>query len=294
MNQLLNNRVGKKPRTQKRGCLFLILGSLAALLATGCYILVVTLLTGTVIEARHGGEVGYALMTVVEGSFVVVLLLFYAILALWYVAPSEAEVERQNRQLAHTPGGHNQKPAKAMPRATLWLITGGIFLCVLLTGAVSLNTYKFVTEEGVRTYCFLETGRYDWEDVSAYSVDCDTDQGLSVTFSFKGGKQVEILRGINSFSSSFEEKYDSPTHFAAELDKRLMNPADDRPVPPRNMSGVAYDRAVRFYRDANPESLSGSQWVYVRQLIGYVEMDMTPDETAAETLPSESAEVPAV
>ncbi len=283
MNQLLNNRVGRKPTTQKRGCLFLILGSIAALLATGCYILIVSLLTGLVIEARHGSEVGYALMTAVEGSWGAVLLLFYAILALWYVAPSQAEVDRQNRRFATMPGGHNREPAKAMPRRTLWLITAGLLLGVILAGAVALNTYKFVNEDGVRTYCFFETGSYDWDDVSAYAVDCDTDEGLSLTFSFKGGKQLEILRGINSFASAFEEKYDSPTHFAAELDKRLMNPSDDRPVPPRNMSGVAYDRAVKFYRDANPESLSGRLWGYAAQLIGYVEMDMTPDETAAET-----------
>ncbi len=285
MNQLLNNRVGKGPQVQKRGCLFLVLGSLLAILATGVYILTVSLLTGKVIEGRHGGEVGYAVMTLVKGSYGVALFLFYAILAVWYVAPTQAEVDKQNRKFATMPGGHNQKPAKAMPRRTLWLITGGILLCVIATAVVALNSYRLVTEDGIRSYFFVETGRYDWDDVSAYSVDCDSEEGLSVTFSMKGGKQFEILHGINSATSDFKETYTSTTHFAAELDKRLMTPSDDRPVPPRNMSGIAYDRAVKFYRDTYTDL-----WPHVAQLIGYVEMDMTDDETAPETeAPTETA-----
>ncbi len=289
MNQLLNNRVGKPQRMQKRGCLFLVLGSILALLATVGYILLVSLLTGVVIEGRHGGETGYAIMTAVKGSWGVVMLLFYGILAVWYMAPSEAEVERQNRLAAARPGGHNQEPARAMSRRTLRLITGGLFLGVILTGAVTLNTYKLVTEEGVRTYCFIETGNYRWEDVSAYSVDCDTDEGLSLTFSFKGGKQIEILRGVNSATADFKESYTSITHFAAKLDDRFVNPPDDRPVPPRNMNGMAYERAVKFYREPYPDL-----WPYVSQLIGYVEIGMTPDETAPETAPETVAETETV
>lgn len=278
MNQLLNNQGGSSARSKNRGCLFLVLGSLLALLATGIYIVLVSLLTRTVIEARHGGEAVYALMTLAKGSYGVVLILFYAILALWYVAPSQEEVDRQNRQFGTT-GGPGGPAAKAMSRRTLWLISGGIFLGVILCGAVSLNTYTLVSDDGIRTYCFAETGRYDWEDVSAYSVDCDASEGLSVTFAMQGGKQFEILHGVNSATDKFKATYTSTTHFAAELDKRLMTPTDDHAVPPRNMSSSAYDRAVSFYRDSYPDL-----WPHVSRLIGYEEMELSPDETAAETV----------
>ena len=55
MNRMLNDRFGKKAASGKRGCLFLIVGSLLALLATGLYVLAVSLLTGVLVEARHGG-----------------------------------------------------------------------------------------------------------------------------------------------------------------------------------------------------------------------------------------------
>ena len=272
MNQAFTGHT-PSPRSKKRGCLFLVLGSLLALLATGIYILVVSLLTRTVIETRHGNEAVYAIMTFVKTSYTLVLILFYAILALWYVAPSQEEVDRQGQHF-----GDTNKTVKALSRGKLWLISGGIFLLVVLCGAISLNTYSVVSDEGIRTYCFVETGRYDWEDVSAYSVDCDKSEGLSVTFSMRGGKQFEILHGINSATAKFKASYTSITHFAAELDKRLMTATDTHAVPPRNMSSAAYDRAVSFYRENYPDL-----WPHVARLIGYEELVLSPDETAAET-----------
>ncbi len=279
MNQLLNNRVGKKPKSQKRGCLFLILGSLVALILTVAYIVGLSLLTGKVIEGRHGGESAYAVMTLVKGSYGVALLLFYAMLAVWYIAPSEEEVKRQNQRFATMPGGHNHEPAKAMPRRTLWLITGGLFAGIILTGVVALNSYKLVTEDGVRTYFFAETNRYDWEDVSAYSVGCDDNEGLSVTFSFKGGKQIEILHGINSATGKFKERYGTPTRFAAELETRLTDPSDGRPGLSSNTNfSLVSTKAEKFYREAYPEL-----WPYVAQLTKHRDIELSPDETAAET-----------
>ncbi len=288
MNQLLNNRVGKKPKSQKRGCLFLVLGSLLALLGTGIYAVVIGLLTRVYIEARHGDEAAYALMSATLGSCAVVLILFYIILAVWYISPTQAEIDRQNRSLSTAPGGHNHQEAKAMPRSRLWLITGVLLVGVVLCGAVSLNIYKLVTPEGVRTYFFAETGRYAWSDVSAYSLDCDDSKGLSVTFTMSDGKQVkqiEILQGTNSATDAFEERYGSILQFAAEMDEQLMNPTDGSLVPPRNMSSSGYDRAVNFYRDRYTDV-----WPYVAQMIGYTELDMSDDETAPPESESETAE----
>ncbi len=268
MDRLLNNRVGKAPKSKKRGCLFLIVGSLLALLATGGFVLGVSLLTGLVIEGRHGGEVAYALMTIAKPCYGVALMLFYAILAVWYIAPTKAEVAEQNRRVSLKPG---EQPAKALSRRALWLITGGLFLGVLLTAAVCVNTYRLVTPEGVRTYCFFETSSHDWDEATAYTVDCDEDGGLSMTFTMQDGKQYEILLGINSATSEFKDTYTSVTHHATVIDDIMQELG-----VPRNAKH--YERTVKFYKVDYPDL-----WPYVAEIIGYEELEELPDETVSET-----------
>lgn len=267
MNRMLNDRFGNKPKSKKKGCLFLILGSLLALLATGLYVLCVSLLTGTLIEARHGGEIAYALMDLVTPSYMVAMLFFYGILAVWYFTPNEEEVKKQNQSLSPMLG---QKPSTAVSKRTLWLITAGMLCGVVVTGAVALNTYRLVTPDGIRSYFFAETGSYEWKQVTAYTIDCESEEdGLSVTFTMRDGKKLEILQGVNSATKSFKETYTSVTHFAAELDSRMV----ELQVP-RNVRHV--ERAVKIYR-------GHKLWPYVEQLIGYVELNPLPDETLPET-----------
>ena len=267
MNRMLNDRFGNKPKSKKKGCLFLILGSLLALLATGLYVLCVSLLTGTLIEARHGGETAYALMDLVTPSYMVAMLFFYGILAVWYFTPNEEEVKKQNQSLSPMLG---QKPSTAVSKRTLWLITAGMLCGVVVTGAVALNTYRLVTPDGIRSYFFAETGSYEWKQVTAYTIDCESEEdGLSVTFTMRDGKKLEILQGVNSATKSFKESYTSVTHFAAELDSRMV----ELQVP-RNVRHV--ERAVKIYR-------GHKLWPYVEQLIGYVELNPLPDETLPET-----------
>lgn len=267
MNRMLNDRFGNKPKSKKKGCLFLILGSLLALLATGLYVLCVSLLTGPLIEARHGGEIAYALMDLVTPSYMVAMLFFYGILAVWYFTPNEEEVKKQNQSLSPMLG---QKPSTAVSKRTLWLITAGMLCGVVVTGAVALNTYRLVTPDGIRSYFFAETGSYEWKQVTAYTIDCENEEdGLSVTFTMRDGKKLEILQGVNSATKSFKETYTSVTHFAAELDSRMV----ELQVP-RNVRHV--ERAVKIYR-------GHKLWPYVEQLIGYVELNPLPDETLPET-----------
>lgn len=267
MNRMLNDRFGNKPKSKKKGCLFLILGSLLALLATGLYVLCVSLLTGTLIEARHGGEIAYALMDLVTPSYMVAMLFFYGILAVWYFTPNEDEVKKQNQSLSPMLG---QKPSTAVSKRTLWLITAGMLCGVVVTGAVALNTYRLVTPDGIRSYFFAETGSYEWKQVTAYTIDCESEEdGLSVTFTMRDGKKLEILQGVNSATKSFKESYTSVTHFAAELDSRMV-----QLQVPRNVRHV--ERAVKIYR-------GHKLWPYVEQLIGYVELNPLPDETLPET-----------
>ena len=267
MNRMLNDRFGKKASSGKRGCLFLIAGSLLALLATGLYVLAVSLFTGVLIEARHGDEVAYALMDIVTPSYVVAMLLFYGVLAIWYFTPTEEEIKKQNRSLSPMLG---QKESTALSKRTLWLITAGLLAGVVVTGAVAVNTYRLVTPNGVRSYFFVETASYEWKQVSSYTIDCENeDDGLSVTFTMRNGKKYEILQGVNSATKAFKEEYTSVTHFAADVDETMM----ELQIP-RNVKHI--ERAVKVYR-------GHKLWPYVEKLIGYVELNPLPDETVPDT-----------
>ena len=268
MNQLLNNRVGKPEKTKKKGCLFLILGSFATVLATGLFIWGVSVLTGLLIESRHGGGPAYALMTALTPCYAVAFSLFTGIMGLWYFAPSEEEVQKQNRGLSPMLG---QKEAHAMTARTKWLITGGMLVGVLLTGLVAVNSYRLVTTDGISTYFFAETKAYEWKQVSAYTIDCDSEDGLSVTFTMRDGSKYEILQGVNSTTSEFDELYTSVTHFAYDLDENMV-----ALQVPRNVKHM--ERAVKFYQGYP------GLWPYVSKLIGYTDLVPMPDETAAETV----------
>ena len=268
MNRMLNDRFGTKPKSKKKGCLFLIVGSLLALLATGIYVLVVAFMTGIVIETRHGGEVAYALMKSVTPSYGIAMLCFYGILAIWYFSPTEEEKKKTHGGLAPMLGEKNRDDG--VSKRTLWMITGGLLLAAVITGAVAVNHYRLVTTEGISEYFFVETKSYEWKQVTGYTVDCDNDNdGLSVTFTMRDGKQYEILQGVNSTTEAFDKTYTSVTHFAYDLDQRMT----ELQVP-RNTRHM--ERAVTLYRD-HP------LWPYVSKLIGYVELVPEPDETVADT-----------
>ena len=267
MSRMLNDRFGQKPQSKKKGCLFLIVGSLLALLATGVYVLVVAILTGLVIESRHGGEVAYALMKSVTPSYGIAMLCFYGILAIWYFSPTE---EEKKKAAGLAPMLNEKQRDEGVSKRTLWMITGGLLAAVLVTGAVAVNHYRLVTTEGIRDYFFVETKSYRWKQVTGYTIDCENDDdGLSVTFTMRDGKQYEILQGVNSTTAKFDEQYSSVTHFAYDLDMRMT----ELQVP-RNTRHM--ERAVALYRDH-------ALWPYVSQLIGYVELVPEPDETVEVT-----------
>ena len=269
MSRMLQNRFGDKPKSNKKGCLFLIVGSLLALLATGIYVLVVAKLTGVVIESRHGGEVAYALMKTVTPSYGIAMLFFYGILAVWYFTPTEEEIKKQNEGLAPMLG--ERRRDDSLPKSTLWMITAGLLLGAVITGAVAVNSYRLVTTEGISEYFFVETKSYEWKQVTSYTVDCDNDSdGLSLTFTMRDGKKYEILQGVNSTTNEFDAAYTSVTHFACDLDQKMA----DLQVP-RNVRHV--ERAAQLYKN-HP------LWPYVETLIGYVELVPEPDETMPETV----------
>lgn len=279
MNQLLNNRAGKKKKSGKKGCLFLILGSFAVVACMGLFILAVSSLTGVVVESRHGDKAAYALMTNLTPCYAISFSLFMGIMGLWYFAPTEEEVQAQRRRsLAPALG---EKEPHAMTTATKCLISGGMLAGVLLVGLFYVNNYRLVTTEGISVYFFTETKSYTWDDVSAYTIDCDSKEGLAVTFTMRDGKQYEILRGVNSTTAKFDEQYTSVTHFAADIDEQMV----ENKVP-RNVKHI--QTAVNFYGDYD------QLWPHVSKLIGYAAITPAPDETApdteapTDTIPSET------
>jgi hypothetical protein len=261
----LNNK--KKKKIRRKGFLFIAVGAVLITLASFVYVLLVSFLTGAVIEARHGDEVAYALMSVVTPSYGYVSLFFIAILAIWAFVPTEEELKKQNQGLSPMLG---QKQSEGLSKRSLWLITGGLVAAVVVTGAISVNTYKLITPDGIRSYFFVETKSYEWKQVTGYTIDCENENdGLSVTFTMRDGKQIEILQGVNSTTEQFDEKYTSVTHFAYDLDQRMV----ELQVP-RNARHV--ERAAKLYKDT-------TLWPYVSKLIGYVDLVPEPDETAPET-----------
>ncbi|MBQ3507294.1 MAG: hypothetical protein IJA91_01985 [Clostridia bacterium] len=269
MNSLLKQSSGKQGKKGKKGCLFLIVGCFATILATALFVWLVSLITGAIIESLHGDEAAYALMSLTIPCYTVAFVLFNAILALWYIAPTEEEVRAQNKGLSPMLG---QKEARAMSVGTKWLITAVILIGAVLAGAVAANTYRLVTPHGVSSYFFVETKSYEWRQVSAYTIDCDSEDGLSVTFTMRDGKQYEILQGVNSATDKFKEQYTSVTHFAADIDEEMV-----ALQVPRNVRHI--EKAVKFYKGY--EGL----WPYVSKIIGYAAIMPEPDETVAETLP---------
>jgi hypothetical protein len=268
----LNNK--KKKKIRRKGFLFIAVGAVLITLASFVYVLLVSFLTGAVIEARHGDEVAYALMSVVTPSYGYVSLFFIAILAIWAFVPTEEELKKQNQGLSPMLG---QKQSEGLSKRSLWLITGGLVAAVVVTGAISVNTYKLITPDGIRNYFFVETKSYEWKQVTGYTIDCENENdGLSVTFTMRDGKQIEILQGVNSTTEQFDEQYTSVTHFAYDLDQRMV----ELQVP-RNARHV--ERAAKLYKDT-------TLWPYVQKLIGYAELVPEPDETSPET---ESDSLPA-
>lgn len=268
----LNNK--KKKKIRRKGFLFIAVGAVLITLASFVYVLLVSFLTGAVIEARHGDEVAYALMNIVTPSYGYVSLFFIAILAIWAFVPTEEELKKQNQGLSPMLG---QKQSEGLSKRSLWLITGGLVAAVVVTGAISINTYKLITPDGIRSYFFVETKSYEWKQVTGYTIDCENENdGLSVTFTMRDGKQIEILQGVNSTTEKFDEQYTSVTHFAYDLDQRMV----ELQVP-RNARHV--ERAAKLYKDT-------TLWPYVQKLIGYAELVPEPDETSPET---ESDSLPA-
>lgn len=263
-------------RSSGRGCLFLIVGTLLILLLMALYIFAVGRITAAVIEARTGSAPAYAVLTAQIPCIVVAFVLLEGILVLQYL-PSQEEYDRNNPS-AVTPERRNRFWGTRRSTNLLSLI---LLLLVVVCGAVSVNTYRVVSEDGITTSIFGFGHSYSWEDVTDCQVDCSTDEGLSLTFTMSDGKEFEILQNTVSDNAAFAEKYGSPGGSDSKQTATLAFSVDVcRRLESRGITRRVYhrERTIRFYKDKYPD-----QWTYVSELINYREIRPSEDETVAET-----------
>lgn len=267
----------KKQSPSGRGCLFLIVGTLLVMLSMALYIFSVGRITASVIESRTGTAPAYAVLTAQIPCILVAFVLLEGILILQYL-PSQEEMA-QKSPLGRTA---EDKPRLLGTRRSTNIASVLLLLLVVVCGAVSVNTYRVISEEGIDTRIFGIGSRYAWTDVTDYTVDCDNDKGLSLTFTMSDGEQFEILQNTISDNAAFAEKYaaggdgDKQTAmlaFALDICRSL----EERGIS-GHVSGRGRDRAINFYKKDRSE-----QWVYVRELVQYQEVRPSDDETLPET-----------
>lgn len=269
-------------KKKNRGCLFLIVGTLGIMLGVAAYILLVGRLTSALTEARFGGTAAYAIMTAQIPCIIAAFLCMDAILILQYL-PSAEDMPQETRS---GPVGRKKSHSFSLGSRRLTnlvslILLGGVLIC----GAVSVNCYRVVDEHGITTHIFVDTATYAWEDVTSYRIDCDSDKGLSVTYTMTDGKKIEVVQGTISDTSDFSSTYGSPVAFAVHIHERMQTASI-----PRNVSHM--ERALKFYRDAYPD-----MWPHVKVLIGYEEITPWEDEKMPETdvsatVDSTAAEIP--
>ena len=214
----------KKQNTGGRGCLFLVAGTVLILALMALYIFAVGRITASVVEARSGDTPAYAVMSAQIPCIIVAFVLLECVLMLQYL-PSQEDYERK-KPLG---SANSTKHSILGTRRFANLLSGVLLVLILACGAVSVNTYRLVTENGISTNFFRQTAAYTWDDVTLCRVDCDGDKGLSVTFTMKDGKKFEILQKTVSDNAAFAAKYapgatDNRTSvlaFAADLCRQL-------------------------------------------------------------------------
>ena len=256
--------MNQKKQNTGGGCLFLVAGTVLILALMALYIFAVGRITASVVEARSGDTPAYAVMSAQIPCIIVAFVLLECVLMLQYL-PSQEDYERKKPLGSANSTRHSILGTRRFAN----LLSGVLLVLILACGAVSVNTYRLVSENGISTNFFRQTAAYTWDDVTLCRVDCDGDKGLSVTFTMKDGKKFEILQKTVSDNAVLA--------FAADLCRQL----DERGV--RHVVSHS-ERAIRFYRSDYPE-----QWVFVKELIRYEEVRPSDDETVATGTEAETA-----
>ena len=283
--------IKKRKAGSGKGCLFLIVGTLAVIVGTILFAIATGKVTELVINARHGGEAVYALMTASIPCIVVTFLLLNCVLILLYLPGEDPKSKAAGADQQFSPmlGEKPKTPTIGNKRVIAWAIAG-MAAAVIAAGAISANTYTLVSaEDGISTYCFVELKHYDWDEVGRYNIDCDSSKGLSVTFTMKDGKKIEILQGTVSATREFHASYREMSKeddsagigatlaYAVDIDKSLTERGVLRDVS-------HFERAVSFYQR------NDAMWPYVSELIGYGELFPIEDTETTDAATTAEAE----
>lgn len=249
----------EKKKSGKKGCLFLIVGTVLAFLGTGLYILLSGWLSSLVIGGVLGGRTAYALLTASFPCVYVVFILLDGVLIVNYL-PSTSEPDED--ELSPMLG---QRTSRGIKPSTVRIASVILAAAILPVTAVSVGTYRTVSNEGITsTVCFIPMKDYKWSQVSSYELACDNNKGMSMTFTMRDGTTVEILQGTVSSPDSFKAQYDCKealaVDIAAELE-RLQIPC--KTFQSSSAHSKLKESARAFYKD------NEKLWRYVQQLVGY-------------------------
>lgn len=258
--------MSEEKRSGKKGCLFLIVGTILAFVGTGVYILLSGWISSLVIQNALGGRTAYALLTASLPCMYVVFLLLDGVLVVNYLpaSPHESGADEQVPMLG-------QRAARGFDAKVVRILSISLVAAILPVTLISVGTYRTISDEGIsNAFCFIQTSEYQWEQVSYYEIECDSSKGLSMTFTMRDGSSVEILQGTVSSPDSFKEKYDSKEAFAVDIAARMAA----LQIPCKTFeSQSAHNKlkeAARSFYKGNEDL-----WPHVMQLVGYEEVGTT-------------------
>lgn len=252
----------EQKKSGKKGCLFLIIGTILAFVGTGIYVLLSGWITSLVINGSLGGRTAYALLTASLPCMYIVFFLLDGVLIVNYLPSSPEPDENEQAPML------GQRKSQGFRAKTARLVSIILVAAIVPVTMVSAGTFRTVSDEGISlSFCFIQTGEYQWEQVSYYELACDNSKGLSMTFTMRDGKTVEILHGTASSPDSFKEKYDSKEAFAVDIAARMAELQIPCKTFERASTHNKLKEAARTFYKGN-EKL----WPHIKQLVGYEEV----------------------
>ncbi len=255
--------MSKKKKSEKKGCLFLFIGTLLAFAGTFVYAVLSGWIAHLVIEADLGGRSAYALLNASLPCALAVFFLLDGVLIVNYLPASEPTDQEEMQPML----GQRAAADRGISQRTVRIATIALLAAIVPVALFSVGTYRTVSDEGISTkICFIPTGSYTWEQVSSYEFSCDrSSKGLAITFTMRDGKSIEILQGAMSSPDTFKEKYDCKEAFAVDIIAKMRALQISCPTleSPSKHNQLMED-AAGFYH-SNNEKL----WPYVQEIIGY-------------------------
>jgi len=228
-------------KSNNKGCISGILGTLVVVAGIIAYAIIASLVNRLVIGWRLGNSVACALMTNTFTGMTVAFILYEAIFIVWQVKLSKAAA-----------GVPDEKGT--MAKIFRWVFIGCVSLSLILS-FVFANTYTELREDSIAKVTFVTTKEYNWEEdnvVSRYTFACDAEGGLTFKVSMKDGETIDILGVVSSLTPEFKEKYNTDkvnlmayaAHLSEEFDTSEF-------IIEKRVNGIEY--MEKHYKESSPE-----------------------------------------